>query len=49
MLIANSAENISIFSNNTENIKVYSCVASYDTEYNLTQEAMSNIENYFNK
>lgn len=46
---ANSAEKISIFSKNTQNVKVYSCVAAYDGEYNLTQEAMSNIENYFNK
>lgn len=46
---ANATKNVEIFSNNSKNMKVYSCIASYDSDYNLTQSAISNIQNYYSK
>lgn len=45
---ANATDAMTVFTQSTDSIKVYSCVAQYDQNYTLTDESLKDIKGYFN-
>lgn len=45
---AGATDAMTVFTKSTDSIKVYSCVAQYDQNFELTQDSLKDIKGYFN-